>query len=47
MFVGDGANDAVAIKDADVGVALSSGSVITQESASFVLLEGENGETKM
>jgi len=38
MFVGDGLNDTVALKQADVAVAMSHGSQITLASADFVLL---------
>ncbi len=38
MFVGDGINDTVAMKTADVGVAMSSGSDIAKESGDIILL---------
>ena len=41
MFVGDGINDAIAIDQADVGVAMGSGSDITRSQGDFVLLRND------
>ncbi|PYB67885.1 cadmium-translocating P-type ATPase [Thermoplasma sp. Kam2015] len=41
MFVGDGMNDAIAIDQADVGVAMGSGSDITRSQGDFVLLRND------
>ncbi|CAC12269.1 heavy-metal transporting P-type ATPase related protein [Thermoplasma acidophilum] len=41
MFVGDGINDVMAIDQADVGVAMGSGSDITRSQGDFVLLRND------
>ncbi len=38
MFVGDGINDSVSIKQADIGVALNSGSDITKDAGDIILM---------
>jgi len=47
MFVGDGINDSVSIKQADIGVALNSGSDITKDAGDIILMNNElNSVTK-
>jgi len=41
MFVGDGINDSVSIKQADIGVALNSGSDITKDAGDIILMNNE------
>jgi len=38
MFVGDGINDSVSIKQADIGIALNSGSDITKDAGDIILI---------
>ena len=38
-FMGDGINDAAAIKEADVGISVDTGADIAKESADIILLE--------
>ncbi|MEZ0199423.1 HAD-IC family P-type ATPase, partial [Pseudomonas qingdaonensis] len=38
-FLGDGINDAAALRDADVGISVDSGTDIAKESADIILLE--------
>ncbi len=38
MFVGDGINDSVSIKQADIGIALNSGSEITKDAGDIILM---------
>ncbi|WP_163071692.1 hypothetical protein, partial [Acinetobacter baumannii] len=38
-FLGDGINDAPALRDADVGISVDSGTDIAKESADIILLE--------
>jgi Cu+-exporting ATPase len=47
MFVGDGINDSVSIKQADIGVALNSGSDITKDAGDIILMNNTlNSVTK-
>lgn len=41
LFVGDGVNDALALEEADMGIALSSGTAIAQESGDILLMKEE------
>jgi Cu+-exporting ATPase len=41
MFVGDGINDSVSIKQADIGVALNSGSDITKDAGDIILINNQ------
>ena len=41
MFVGDGVNDSVSIKQADIGVALNSGSDITKDAGDIILVNNK------
>lgn len=41
MFVGDGINDSISIKQADIGVALNSGSDITKDAGDIILMNNE------
>ena len=41
MFVGDGINDSVSIKQADIGIALDSGSDITKDAGDIILMNNE------
>lgn len=43
MFVGDGINDSISIKQADIGIALNSGSDITKEAGDIILINNEIG----
>lgn len=38
MFVGDGINDSISIKQADIGIALNSGSEITKDAGDIILM---------
>ena len=42
-FLGDGVNDAVALRDADVGISVSSGSEVAKDAADIVLLGKDLG----
>jgi len=41
MFIGDGINDSVSIKQADIGVALNSGSDITKDAGDIILINNQ------
>ncbi len=41
MFVGDGINDSVSIKQADIGIALNSGSDITKDAGDIILVNNQ------
>jgi P-type Cu2+ transporter len=41
MFVGDGINDSISIKQADIGIALNSGSDITKDAGDIILMNNE------
>ena len=41
MFVGDGINDSVSIKQADIGIALNSGSDITKDAGDIILINNQ------
>lgn len=41
MFVGDGINDSVSIKQADIGITLNSGSDITKDAGDIILINNE------
>ncbi|NOX15615.1 MAG: heavy metal translocating P-type ATPase [Epsilonproteobacteria bacterium] len=41
LFVGDGINDSVSIKQADIGIALNSGSDITKDAGDIILMNNE------
>jgi len=41
MFVGDGINDSVSIKQADIGIALDSGSDITKDAGDIILMNND------
>ena len=41
MFVGDGLNDAICIKQADIGIALNSGSDITKDAGDIILMNND------
>ncbi len=43
LFVGDGINDSVSIKQADIGIALNSGSDITKDAGDIILMNNEIG----
>ncbi len=42
-FMGDGVNDAVALRDADVGISVESGSEVAKDAADIVLLDKDLG----
>jgi len=42
-FLGDGVNDAVALRDADVGISVDSGSEVAKDAADIVLLDKDLG----
>lgn len=41
LFVGDGINDSVSIKQADIGIAMNSGSDITKDAGDIILMNSE------
>jgi len=41
MFVGDGINDSISIKQADIGIALNSGSDITKDAGDIILMNND------
>lgn len=41
LFVGDGINDSISIKQADIGIALNSGSDITKDAGDIILINNE------
>lgn len=41
MFVGDGINDSISIKQADIGIALNSGSEITKDAGDIILINND------
>ncbi|MDR1976992.1 MAG: cadmium-translocating P-type ATPase [Campylobacteraceae bacterium] len=46
LFVGDGINDSLSIKQADIGIAMNSGSDIAKESGDIIIMNNELGSIK-